>query len=127
MFKDKQFSQEMDPYIKKNTAIPANKEKTIVVTEQDKTLMILEGESENVNENTLLCEIPLAGIQANDKIDVKMHIDEDNILTVSWTNVKKGKSHQTTMKDDQNLDEQLLIDLTESAAERRNKALAAAQ
>ena len=117
----------MDPYIKKNTAIPANKEKTIVVTEQDKTLMILEGESENVNENTLLCEIPLAGIQANDKIDVKMHIDEDNILTVSWTNVKKGKSHQTTMKDDQNLDEQLLIDLTESAAERRNKALAAAQ
>ena len=55
--------------------------------------MILEGESEKPNENTILCEIPLAGIQANDKIDVKMHIDEDNILTVSWTNVKKGKSH----------------------------------
>ena len=36
----------MDPYIKKNTAIPANKEKTVVITENDKTLMILEGESE---------------------------------------------------------------------------------
>ena len=82
----------MDPYIKKNTAIPANKEKTVVITENDKTLMILEGESEKPNENTLLCEIPLNGVGTNDKVDVKMHINEDNILTVSWTNVKKGKT-----------------------------------
>ena len=117
----------MDPYIKKNTAIPANKEKTVVITENDKTLMILEGESEKPNENTLLCEIPLNGVGTNDKVDVKMHINEDNILTVSWTNVKKGKTAQQTMKDDQNLDEQLLIDLTESAVERRERFRAATQ
>ena len=99
VFSKKTFTQAMDPYIKKNTAVPANKEKTVMVTEADKSLIILEGESELPQKNTILGEIPLNGIAAGDRIDVKMNINEDNILTVTYVNVKKGKTAQQRMHD----------------------------
>ena len=99
IFSKKKFTKAVDPYIKKNAPIPATKEKTVVVTEADKSLIILEGESDKPNENTVLGEIPLIGITAGDRIDVKMTINEDNILTVTYINVKKGKTSQQRMHD----------------------------
>ena len=89
----------MDVYIKKNVTIPIEKSKTITITENDKSLIILEGENEFAEDNVALGEIPLAGYRAGDKVDVKFSIDANNILTVGYLLARKGKAQQTTIMD----------------------------
>ena len=116
----------MDIYINKNVTIPMEKSKTITITDNDKSLIILEGEAEFAKDNVALGEIPLAGYRAGDKVDVRFKIDENNILTVGYVIARKGKSQQTTIMDKQNLDE-ALVDSLSQAAEHRRAAAAAEQ
>ena len=82
----------MDIYINKNVTIPMEKSKTITITDNDKSLIILEGEAEFAKDNVALGEIPLAGYRAGDKVDVRFAIDANNILTVGYVISRKGKS-----------------------------------
>ena len=112
MFGKDEFNEQMAKMISKNQLIPATSEKTVTLTDNDKSLIILEGESLAVSECTRLGEIPLNGLRGGDRIDVKMSVDSDNILTVTYVNVKRGKTHQNTILDKQNLDEDLVTDLS---------------
>ena len=40
-----------------------------------------------------------------------MNVNSDNILTVTYVNVKKGRAVQNTILDKQNLDEDLIVEL----------------
>ena len=122
MFSKDEFTEEMAKMISKNTNIPADSEKTITLTDNDKSLIILEGESLVVSDCTRLGEIPLHGLRGGDRIDVKMQVNSDNILTVTYVNVKRGKTVQNTILDKQNLDDDLVTELVNSAEQRRKQA-----
>ena len=111
IFSKDEFNERMDKMISKNQTIPADAEKTVTLTENDKSLIILEGESLEVSECTRLGEIPLTGLRPGDRIDVKMNINSDNILTVTYVNVKKGRAVQNTILNKQNLDKDLVEEL----------------
>ena len=122
MFSKDEFNEEMAKMISKNQTIPATAEKTVTLTDNDKSLIILEGESLAVSECTRLGEIPLNGLRGGDRIDVKMNVNSDNILTVTYVNVKRGRTVQNTILDKQNLDDDLVTELVNSAEQRRNQA-----
>ena len=103
VFSKDEYTETMSRMISKNQQIPADAEQTITLTDNDKSLIILEGESLKVSECTVLGEIPLTGLRVGNRIDVKMNVDSDNILTVTYTDVRKGKTIQNTILDKQNL------------------------
>jgi len=87
----------MDVFIEKNSAVPIEKTKTVKVKAENCnpfTAVILEGESADANDNTVLGEISVRGLKKGDSVDVKFEIDASNILTVSVTDNKHGKREQ---------------------------------
>ena len=92
IFSKTKFEETMDTYIHKNSTIPFEKTKTITITSNDKALIVLEGDKPMAADNVVLGEIPIAGMRAGDRVDVKFNIDTNNILTVSATNSRRGNT-----------------------------------
>ena len=111
MFSKDEYNEVMERMIHKNEKIPCERLKTATLTKNDKSLIILEGKSLNSSECTKLGEIPLHGLGEGDKIDVMMEINQDNILTVKYTDTRRGKTNQTTFLDKQNLEKDLVTEL----------------
>ena len=47
----------------------------------------------------MLGEIPISGMKKGDKVDIKMRIDENNILVVTAIQAKKGTLKQVTIEN----------------------------
>ena len=110
-----EYEEKMLVFIRKNRTIPCRVVKSISLTENDKSLVILEGEGEWARDNVALGEISMNNIKPKDQIDVTFDIDANNILSVTYTVSRLGKTNHKTFLNKQNLDEELLHALIASA------------
>ena len=115
IFMRAEYEEKMLVFIRKNRTIPCREVKSISLTENDKSLVILEGEGEWARDNVALGEISMNNIKPKDQIDVTFDIDANNILSVTYTVSRLGKTSHKTFLNKQNLDEELLHALIASA------------
>ena len=85
--------------ITKNQTIPAEAKKTIQLTANDKSLIIFEGQTEDIKDCEVLGEIPLDGLQAEDTIDITIKIDQYNILAVTYRDKRNGWEEISALLD----------------------------
>ena len=91
IFSKTKYTETMDVFIKANSTIPCSASKTITITPNDKSLIILEGDNEMASENEVLHEIVMQrGLKPGEAFDVKFTIDANNILTVTVISASAG-------------------------------------
>ena len=85
--------------IDRNTTVPTSRQEVFTTTQDNQTtvkIRVLQGESENANDNDLLGEIVLAGIPPGAKggpeIEVTFDIDANCIVSVSARDLATGRA-----------------------------------
>jgi molecular chaperone DnaK len=90
--------------IERNTTVPVRRSHIFTSTRDNQSavkIRVLQGESENANENDLLGEFVLSGIRPAPKgepeIDVAFDIDANGIVSVSARDTATGKEQSITV------------------------------
>jgi molecular chaperone DnaK len=114
--------------IPKNTSIPTQERKVFTTTEDNQsvvTIEVLQGESEEASDNTLLGMFNLTGIPnapaGKPRIEVIFDIDTDGIVNVSAKDLKTDREQSITVEGHSGLSDEELQRATE-----RNEAREAA-
>jgi molecular chaperone DnaK len=98
------FDGHFAPLIQRNTTVPVRKAHVFTTTRDDQTavkIRVLQGESEQADENHLLGEFILSDIppasKGHPEIEVAFDIDANGIVNVSACDVTSGKAQSITV------------------------------
>jgi molecular chaperone DnaK len=92
------YGSRFEELIPQNTTVPTNRTKTFTTSRDNQTavkILVLQGESEAAEQNELLGEFVLTGLQRAPKgqveIEVTFSIDADGIVSVDATDLQTGQ------------------------------------
>ncbi len=110
------------PLIEKNTTVPTSHAETFTTVRDGQTqvrIMVMQGESQQADENELLGEFLLDGLReaprGEVKVQVNFEISSDGILSVSATNLETGKAQAITVTAQSGLTEDELKSMVRDA------------
>lgn len=116
--------------IPKNTRIPVKRTRNVRTTRDDQThvdIVVLQGESEQADQNVLLGQFTLANLRAAPagtvSIDVTFAVDESGVVQVTANDVETGRAQSVRVAPSGGLTAQEVTAMAEAA--RRPQAAAA--
>ena len=124
------FDGKFTPLIERNSPVPARKSRIYTTTRENQSavkIRVLQGESEQVDENHLLGEFVLSDIPNADcgvpEIEVAFDIDSDGIVNVSARDLATERAQSITVNAASTLsDEEIQSIIAEHAAHDLPKA-----